>query len=145
MKIIPSKTGKNMTKDGRVRTSELLGEVQKIVSLTEYLRKIVDALPDSSVKDAYELSATNLEKKNARFLAQEKIGKDEREIAQLVKQGKFELAQEKLAEIRARRENSGESSEKTSSVNNSTDQKNDGSSARGAESSAPAKKGGKKH
>jgi len=57
---MPKKTGRTATKD-------LLKEIGLIQVKTEELKQIVDALPDSSVKDAFNYSVVNLEKKIEKF------------------------------------------------------------------------------
>jgi len=57
---MPKKTGRTATKD-------LLKEVGLIQVKTDELKTIVNALPASSVKDAFTYSVVNLEKKIEKF------------------------------------------------------------------------------
>lgn len=52
----------------RVRTKELLPQIKMIEEKSKELRVIVDSLPASSVKDAFEYSCKNIEKKLIQFL-----------------------------------------------------------------------------
>lgn len=55
-------------KEGRTATKDLIESVKAFEVKTKELRIMVDALPDSSVKDAFEYSVLNLEKKCGKFL-----------------------------------------------------------------------------
>lgn len=52
---------------GRIATKDLLKEIGLISVKTNELDDIVKALPNSSVKDAFTYSVTNLEKKIEKF------------------------------------------------------------------------------
>lgn len=54
-------------KSDRTKTKDLLKEVKSISVKTGELKQIIDALPDSSVKDAFNYSVLNLEKKIEKF------------------------------------------------------------------------------
>lgn len=54
-------------KSDRTKTRDLLKEVKSISVKTGELKQIVESLPDSSVKDAFNYSVLNLEKKIKKF------------------------------------------------------------------------------
>jgi hypothetical protein len=93
----------NTNETKRVRTAELTKQINEVIDITKALRVIVDALPDSSVKDAYEYSVSNLENKNLKFLAPEQ-SPEQKHIAKLIREGKFSEAQEALSKISASEE-----------------------------------------
>ena len=77
----------------RTKTKDLINEVKSIVDLTKSLRVIVDALPDSSVKDAFEYSTENLEKKCEKFLnVSESLTEEQKKAIALIKQGKIDIS-----------------------------------------------------
>ena len=74
----------------RTKTKDLLKEMKAIEDLTKSLRVIVDNLPDSSVKDAFEYSAVNLEKKLEKFQAvSEPLTDQQKEAIAAIKSGKI--------------------------------------------------------
>lgn len=74
----------------RTKTKELLKELKEIEDVTKSLRVVVDALPESSVKDAFEYSTVNLEKKLDKFLTvSEPLTDEQKEAIALIKSGKI--------------------------------------------------------
>lgn len=93
----------------KVRTSELIPQIKEIEEITISLKKIVDALPEGTVKTAYDYSVKNLEAKNEKFLnagVKAEITPEQKEINQLIKKGKFAEAQEKLSALLSSSKNS---------------------------------------
>jgi transcriptional regulator with GAF, ATPase, and Fis domain len=89
-KSMPKKTGRTATKD-------LLKEIGLIKVKTEELKQIVELIPDSSVKDAFQYSVKNLVKKLDKFTAtSEKIvlSDEEKEFIKKFRTG--EISKEKI-------------------------------------------------
>lgn len=77
----------------RTKTKDLLNEIKGVEDITKSLRVIVDNLPDSSVKDAFEYSTVNLEKKLEKFLAvSEPLTDEQKEAIAAIKSGKINSA-----------------------------------------------------
>ena len=75
----------------RVRTKELIPQIKEIEVKTKELRVIVDNLPASSVKTAFEYSCVNIEKKLINFLtSREKfvISAEEKALLVTIREGK---------------------------------------------------------
>ena len=77
----------------RTKTKDLINEVKEIEDVTKTLRVIVDKLPASSVKDAFEYSVENLEKKVDKFLLpSEPLTDEQKKLIALIKKGEVDVS-----------------------------------------------------
>lgn len=83
----------------RVRIKTLLSEINQIKEKTGELKLIVDALPVSSVKDAFNYSVSNLEKKIEKFSAVTERMILSGEEKALISKFRFEKAQTDISQV----------------------------------------------